>query len=330
MTAQEYIQAKLNELKSPLDMPKPTDKEDLIEVIFKLVMSKKFRKYSCNETLTKEIRTAIEISVNADKPINLTFLHGAYKLWSLDEAPEADWAELFSAMYYTSWLKQVCEIYEPGVWFDYFVDDLILPHIHTASLEDMRAYLKSYQAILDFLKDYQPKNFRMTITGVGDQFDSPEAFEEKLAADIKRMTESLPTGLPEVSEEHITMIDLNVEQTPELTSDPQWREKNALVHNAYVGMTKRETNYHWQPDKIKVFTQPLASGTVIPVGSTKDSVVKFWVGVGALKPKQESFRQVILSVSQLNKSQFKMEEVQLPKLSGKNFKKIRVISEFLN
>jgi hypothetical protein len=47
-------------------------------------------------------------------------------LWRIDEAPEADFAELFSSMYYVKWLKPVCEIYKPGVWFDFFVDDLIL------------------------------------------------------------------------------------------------------------------------------------------------------------------------------------------------------------
>lgn len=326
MTAQEHIQSALGELKQPLNLEKPSDNE-LVEAIFKLVMSKKFRKYSCKPELIQQIRTAIELNVKKQEPIKFTFLHGAYKLWRLEEAPEADWAELFSAMYYTKWLKPICEIYEPGVWFDYFVDDLILPKIHTSSLENMRKYLASYRQILDFLKQYQPKNYKMTITGVGDQFSSPEAFDEKLQSDIKRQAATLPKGVPELSQERIAMIDLNTQPTAETISDPKWREKNALVHDAYIGFTKRETNYHWQQDKIKVFTQPLASGTVIAVGSTKDSVMKFWVGVGVLRPKDGGFRQIILSPSQLEKVNYSFQDIEIVGLDGKNFNKIRVLNE---
>ena len=326
MTAQDYIQSKLDDLKQPLGLPKPASDTELVEAIFKLVMSKKFRKYSCNDQLVQDIRKAIKLSVKAGKPINFTFLHGAYKLWSLDEAPEADWAELFSAMYYTAWLKPICEIYKPGVWFDYFVDDLVLPKLHTCSLEDSQRYRKSYQAVLDFLKVYQPANFKMTITGVGEQFESPEAFDIKLGSDINRFLANLNGAATVLNDERATMIDLNVKETPELAKDPEWRQKNAVVHDAYINITKRETNYHWQPNKIKVFTQQLASGTFIAVGSTKDSVAKFWVGVGALKPRDDSFRQIILTPKQLQDTRFDFEAVRLDGLDGKNFKRVRVLA----
>ena len=178
---------------------------------------------------------------------------------------------------------------------------------------------------MDFLSDYQPANFKATITGVGDQFRSEQEFDMKLAKDIKRHADTLPGGMPEIDQERNAMIELNVEQTPELTKDPMWREKNALIHDAYIGLTKRETNYHWRPDKIKVFTQPLPSGTVIAVGSTKDSVTKSWVGVGALKPRDDSYRQIILSPNQLEQAKFDFEDVDTEGLNGKNFHKIRVL-----
>lgn len=325
MTAQEHIQSKLDELKKPLVIDKPSD-DELVEAIYKLVMSKKFRKYSCNDELQAQIKSAIQLSVKNHEPVKFTFLHGAYKLWRLEEAPEADWAELFSSMYYTNWVKPICEIYKPGVWFDYFVDDLILPKIHTSSLENMKKYWDSYQAVLDFLKLYQPSNLKMTITGVGQQFSSPQAFDDKLENDIKRHTEALGGKLPEIDDERKAMIELNVQQTPELTKDSKWQQKNALVHDAYISLTKRETNYHWQPDKIKVFTQLLPSGTVIAVGSTKDSVAKFWTGVGALRPKEDSYRQIILSPRQLESAQFNWENLAFNDLKAKNFYKIRVLN----
>lgn len=64
---------------------------------------------------------------------------------------------------------------------------------------------------------------------------------------------------------------------------------------------------------------------VIPIGTTKTSVVKFWVGVGALQKREDSFIETILSPSQIEKSKFVWESTTIKGLEGKNFKKIRVV-----
>ena len=51
-----------------------------------------------------------------------------------------------------------------------------------------------------------------------------------------------------------------------------------------------------------------------------------WVGVGALKPKDDSFRQLVLSPSQLANAIFDWQELNIDGLESKNFKKIRVLS----
>jgi hypothetical protein len=323
MTAQEYLQAKLKDLNKPVVIEKPAD-DQLVDTIFKLVMSKKFRKYSANPELTEHIKNAIATNVKENKPINFTFLHGAYKLWRLKESPQVDWAELFTLMYYTNWLKPICEIYKPGVWFDFFVDDFIVPKINTASKEEVETYIKSYQALVDFLKKYQPANFKMTITPVGGQFGSADEFDSKLEADVEKHAATLPGSLPELSEERLAMIAFNTKPTPEQTKDHKWREKNSLLHDAYIARTKKETGYHFRPDKILVFSQPLPSGTVIAVGTTKDSVMKFWVGAGVLIPRDGEFRQIIMSPGQLEKASFNWEDVDIG-LNAKNFREIRVL-----
>ena len=139
MTAQEYLRTKLTDLKKPIGLEKPKGNEELIEAIYRLLLSKKFRKYSATEQLQEHIKSAIRLNVGNQQPINLTFTQGAYKLWRLEEAPEADWAELFAAMHYTRWLNPICQIYKPGVWLDFFVDDLILPKLNDISLEESNA-----------------------------------------------------------------------------------------------------------------------------------------------------------------------------------------------
>jgi len=319
MTAQEYIDSKLEELRKPSEALKP-DKEELVDEIFRLIMSKKFRKYSAKPELQEHMKSAIKLNVENNEPINLTFLHGAYKLWRLDEAPEVDWAELFALMYYSSWVKPVCAIYEPGVWFDFFVDDLIVPKLNNVDIKVVEDYLASYKKLMDFLKPYQPENLKMTYTTVGSRFNSPEAFEESLQKNMAATSKELPV----LTEQEKAMVELNTKVTEEQSRDLEWREKVFHLHNAY-SQTKAEPGYHNQPTKIKVFTQPLPTGMVMSVGTTKDSVAKFWVGVGALSPRDDSFRQIILSPSQLEKSNFNWEDMNIEGLSGKNFSKIRVL-----
>jgi len=326
MTAQEYLESKLNDLKMPLGFKVPADKEKLAEAIFKIVMSKKFRKYSANSELVEHIKNAIRVNIEDNKPINLTFLHGAYKLWRLEESPEVDWAELFSLAYYTNWLRPICEIYEPGVWFDFFVDDLIVPKIDNIDIKDIETYINSYQKLIDSLKAYQPPNFKMTITRVGDQFESPAAFDASLEKNVQKLQSTLPGGLPKLDERQLAMVELNVKTNADQLKDPKWREKVHLIHDGYMA-TKAEPGYHKnRPEKILVFSNLLPSGTVIAVGTTKDSVMKFWIGAGVLKPRDDSFRQIILSPSQLETAHFKWETVELG-LPGKNFHKIRVLEE---
>lgn len=325
MTAQEYINTKLDELKKPTDQVYLKDKQKIQAAILKALMSKKFRKYSASDDLINYIKNSIKINVEANKPINITFLHGAYKLWRLQESPEVDWAELFSLLYYSNWVKPVCEIYKPGVWFDFFVDDLIVPKLDNIDISEVRAYISSYQKLIDFMKQFQPDNLKMTINTVGDQFDSEEVFESSLADNLAKLTAETPGGLPVLNEKQKAMVEHNTKATNEQLKDPKWREKVFHLHNAYAS-TKAEPGYHkGRPEKILAFTQPLPTGATISVGTTKDSVMKFWIGVGVLKKRGDSYRQLIYSPSQLKNETFFFEDVSIKNLEGKNFHNIRII-----
>lgn len=229
-------------------------------------------------------------------------MHGAYKLWRLAESPEADWAELFALMYYTKYVKPICEVYGPGVWFDFFVDDWIIEKLDNIAETEISAYIKSYRSVMDFLKTFQPANLKMTITPVSSCFASREDFDMKL--DKKFST--LP--LPELTEAEKNMVELNVRSNKTQMEDPNWREEVWKIHNAYLAI-KGETGYHKNRlDKILVFNQPLPLGTALSLGTTKSSIVKFWVGVGALKPANDVYKMLILSPSQLKSSVFEWKK----------------------
>lgn len=321
MTPKEFIEYRLNELKST---NKTIPKEELIDFIYKKIMSKKFRKYSANQELMDHIKESIKINIQNNQPINFVFPHGAYKLWRLEESPLPDWAELFTSIYYTKWLKPICEVYKPGVLFEYFVDDLILPMMNNTPIEDVEAYIDEYRKMLDFLKKYQPENFKMVITRFKDKFEDKYQDIKKFDIYMKNSTEKISKTNPIFTEEQLKMTELNVKPTEEQLKDIKWKEKVRLIHDAYMSV-KRELGYYYKPEKILVFCQNLPSGKFVAVGTTKTSVAKFWVGVGVLKKQGNEFIEYILSPSQLNSNHFEKEKILIEGLDSKNFKTIRII-----
>lgn len=317
MKPAEYIQQQLDELSN--FQPRNVPKEQLVDEIFRLLMSKKFRKYAANDELVAKIKKAIEIKVENNDPINITFPHGAYKLWRLKEAPVPDWAELFASMYYTKWLKPICEIYEPGVIFDYFVDDLIIPRMNGISTENVEQYIHEEQAILDFLKAYRPKNFSMVVTPFEKIWGSRETFNKELEESIEVLAKTNTT----FSEADLVSVELNAKPTDEQLKDPDWKQKVRIIHDAYMPL-KRRLGYYFEPEKIPAFCQPLPSGKFLIVGTTKTSIAKFWVGIGALKRTGDSYQEYVLSPKQIEKAPLTQENIYIEGLSSNNFQSINI------
>jgi hypothetical protein len=56
-----------------------------------------------------------------------------------------------------------------------------------------------------------------------------------------------------------------------------------------------------------------------------DTVAKYWVGVGALKQKDDNFRQMVLSPIQLEAAKCEYNTISIQNLDGKNFSRIRLL-----
>jgi len=320
MSATQYIVESLKQLQN--NSPNVVKDGNIIDAIYGFLMSKKFRKYAVNSEYFAHVRTAIKTSVEKHEPIKLTLVFGGYKLWRLKEAPEVDWAELFSLIYYTHWLKPIATLYKPGVWFDFYSDDVILEIMDNVPKKDTETYINSFKNLLNFIKPYIPKNLHFTLNRVGDQYTNYEEFKAELAkltVDVKKDL----GGLPKLTSEQMCLVELNVKLNPGQDSDPEWREKVFLIHEAYSKVTMRRP-YYRTPDKSFVITRPIKDS--IAVGTTKTSVAKFWVGAGALKKDNGSYKQYVLSPKQLASHSFTYEQVHIEGLDSKNFKTIRLFS----
>lgn len=294
---------------------------DIVDVIYKLLLSKKFRKYSVNPPeYLNHIHSAIKLSVSKNEPIKLAFVFGGYKLWRLEESPEVDWAELFSFIYYANWLKPICTIYKPGVNLDFYSDDVILEIMDNVSKEDTETYIKSFKKLLEFIKPYLPENLSLTLNRVGDQYNSYEDFKKELEQSIEKVKQELD-GLPKLNPEQVALVELNVKLKPSQANDPKWKEKVFLIHEGYTRVSKRRP-YYRTDDKIFIITRPIEKS--IAVGTTKTSVVKFWIGAGVLKRAEDGFIEYIYSPSQLENREFTKEKIFITGLEGKNFNTIKI------
>lgn len=318
MKPSEFIVQKLSDLKKTQAVILDGSLEDKI---FRLILNKKFRKYSVTPEYKEHILNVVKTSVSRNEPIKFTWVFGGYKLWRLKETPEVDWAELFSFIYFVNWLKPICKIYKPGVWFDFYSDDVILEIMDNVPKKDTEQYVESFRNLLEFLKSYLSENLKFSLNRVGDQYESYDDFRKELEECIEKVKEGYG-GLPKLTPEQMALAELNVKLKPGQDDDPKWKEKVFLIHDGYSRISKRRP-YYRNPEKIMVVNTPIKDS--LAVGTTKTSVVKFWVGAGALKRLDESYIEYIFSPKQLITNKFEVEPISIAGLKGKNFDRIRIL-----
>jgi len=157
---------------------------------------------------------------------------------------------------------------------------------------------------------------------VGDQYDGYEDFKKDLAESIDKV-KAESTG-QSLTSKQITAVELNVKLKPGQADDPEWREKVNLIHDGYSRVSKRRP-YYRNPDKILIITRPVKDS--LAVGTTKRSVVKFWIGAGVLGREGDKYVDYIYSPKQLENGGLKKETINIAGLDGKNFGEIRILED---
>lgn len=319
MTAEAFILDELNKLSIGVNN---FSSHDVSPLAFRSIMSSKYRRKSVSDALKNRIYDSIVFCTSKRQPINITFLQGSYKLWRFDESPEADWAELFALMHYVSWVKPVLLLYEPGIEFDFFLDDWIMEIISNYRRDEIVSYQSSFKKVIDFVSCFCPQNIKFKITPVSNLYVDEQAFKSQLEQAVANWEKPENITLDSSTRE---MVDLNYRPFDGETHAPLWQEKIMCFHDAHSAMPRR-CNYRDAPGKILAMPfHYTGEDTRIFVGSTKDSNIKYWSGVGALRKRDNSFMTTVLSPKQLSNASCSFELVGLSELSGKNFRKIRIL-----
>jgi len=322
MKAQDYIMSTVKALQEPIAF-ETVDPSKLEEAIYAKVMSKKFRKLKPGEDAVRITKNAIKLAVANNQPIRIFEMFGGNKLWRFEEAPEIDWAELFSLTYFIEWCRLISSVYKPGVIFEYYSQDVSVESLNNVPRSETNKYSETFRKLIKWIEPYLPSNIKIRYTRHYEHFDNPNDYLKELEIAKKEVLKKNKGKLPTLTPEMKAATELNVKLKPGQDDDPNWREQVELQHQA-IFLTKTLREYSDNPDII--WTCPTFYSDSVVTGSTKSSLAKFWAGVGALRPKGDSYDEIILTPKQLEHSKFTWEPISIPGLPGKNFSKIRILN----
>lgn len=321
MTPKDYILSTIEELKAPIQM-EDIGKTPLEDAIFAKVMSKKFRKLKAGSEAVQLTKEAIKILVKENKPIRIFEMFGGNKLWRFEEAPEVDWAELFSLTYFVQWSRLIASIYAPGVHFEYFSQDISVESLNNVPRSETDKYSETFRTLLAFIQPYLPPTVRVTYTRHFDLFDNPDDYYKELEDAKNKILEKNNGKLPELTDAMKAATELNVRLRPGQEADPLWREKVELEHQAIF---ETKTLKKICDDPAKIWTCPTYYPDSVVTGSTKKSYAKFWAAVGALEKKEDGFMELVLTPKQLESIDCVWEDIKIDGLESRNFKRIRIV-----
>lgn len=322
MAAQEYILSTLQSLAKPIT-PEDIGATPLEDAILAKIMSKKFRKLKADGTVIDITKKAIHHSVQNNKPIVINLIFGGNKLWHFDEAPEIDWSELFVTTYLARWLKSIASIYKPGAYLEYYSEDVVLENMNNLPREETDQYSATFKSMLSWLQHYLPEGVSFGYKRYGDEYNDISEYLAELEEAKAKVLKELGGKLPVLTEHQREATELNVRLKPGQADDPLWREKAELIHKS-IERTKTMERYIGDTTMVPACPSPFPG--CICTGSTKKSIAKFWVAVGALDRSGDSYDEIVLTPKQLKAAQYDWEDVHIDGLTGKNFSRIRVIT----
>ncbi|HCM67662.1 MAG: hypothetical protein A2898_00530 [Candidatus Kerfeldbacteria bacterium RIFCSPLOWO2_01_FULL_48_11] len=269
--------------------------------IYTQLVRKSFRKWSIDDETREHVKKAIHAHLASGTPLHFTFPFGAYKRWNLPSAPWVDWAEVFSLAYYAAYMAPIAAAYAPGCEFSFVGDDVIVPRLNNYPVEEVKKWSESFEQLIEVFRRYLPSNMRFRLLHVRD-FYSPGEFEQELDAKYAGGKAEWDSWDEVTRQAHIASSRHNIKWKGihDWTglSDEEKKAKileAAILHNVYRQLPRRKA-FTRGDDKICIFPRKISNA--IPLGTTKNSSVFFWVGTGVLERRGETWQERILSYEQ--------------------------------
>lgn len=340
MTPQQYLENRLKRCAHyELSL---LDQESLKNIgvkdfIFWQITRKKFRRWKLPELARERINRVLDYCFSKQKPILFRFRFGGYKLWRLESAPEVDWAEFFTLVHYSEYLAPIIAVHKPGVKFLFISNDVFVERLNNIAREDTEAYFESFLKLRDQFRRFAPENFSVEVIRSRSLYSSDEELDKEFKAKIKeiegpwkekqneeRLKRSLEKAMLNIKWDGIRDLrNLSNEERQKVI------EQSALMHDALVQLPTINTFFENNPSMI--FVSATRYPNVVSIGTTKTSIVKFWVGTGVLEERSGKYLEHVLSPLQVEKLKGSFSQrIQIDLIPLKNFSAVEVYNQKLD
>ncbi|MEI7579081.1 MAG: hypothetical protein WCJ58_03500 [bacterium] len=309
MNAQEYLKTELEtagKYQLNEEDKKYLAKFGIKEFIYKSLTRKKFRRLKVTPETEQRVRTEIDMAVDNTEPLQVVFVMGAYKLWSLTSFPYPDWAEFFAIAHYLKYLAPIAAAYAPGVKPIYYQHTLLMELHDNLTTSEINCYINNFQKLLDKFNRFSQPNLLLQTIKDSDIYPRERYFQslQKHYADAEKNYKYLSIEKQNRLKEHgrINIKWLGKEDWTELTSGEKEGKltQGAIYELAAMNYLPLVNKQIKGKGKILVFSKQFPEFLVI--GSCVTSITKFWVGKGILEwdMNKKQFYPRILSPNQLH------------------------------
>lgn len=335
MNPEEYLKTKLETC--ALAELRPVDRKFLesqgMEVfIYRILTSKKFRKWKTIDQYVNEVKKSIKHIVSNNEPLELAWFFGGYKLWRFSSSPFVDWAELFTIIYLIKYVSKIAAVYKPGVRIIFWAaHPSIMKRQSNVPENNCQEYHESFNKLLNIIRLYLPKNLVVELKSFEILYPNNDEYTrelEQMIAEVENEYKNVWSSSrkeKKAASSHLN-IQWNGAKNWENISQKEKEEKirlGPIVHDGYCRLS-RVMEVVRGIGKISITATPIPSGS-LAVGTTSSSVTKFWTGFGVLERRGDDYVERILSPQQLEAVKSKPHEV-IPSdlIELKNFENIWV------
>ncbi|MFM2415056.1 MAG: hypothetical protein RI911_749 [Candidatus Parcubacteria bacterium] len=314
--------------------------EALRDELRKLVLRKPYRKWKAQARFLERLEYALTHSLTHHEPLRFRLWFGGYKLWRFTTAPTVDWAEFFMLAYYLEYLAPIAALHPHGVELVFSSDEVFVERLNNIPQKDTEAYTHSFKQLITYFQQYHGTHisiqYRLNRHELGDEASFEKGFQAAVEQ-IRPIWTSQRT--PEQLEKDLSSSWLNIRfsgGSTELShlSEDQRRVKaleSLLLHDA-LGVFENKILTDDHPEYISIFPTGEFADT-LGLGTTKNSMAKFWVGTGVLERHSDGhFSERILTWKQysaLEKGTFDILDVS-GVLPEKQFNEIIVLHQPLS
>ncbi|MDD5342375.1 MAG: hypothetical protein PHI73_03505 [Patescibacteria group bacterium] len=335
MTVEDYLKSqKVNSSKTE---PQTADREFLDKngpeaFIYRCLMSKKFRKWKVGEDYVKELKESIHYAVTKHLPINTTYFFGGYKLWSFETSPEVDWAEFFNICYMLKYITLIVQAYEPGVIMTYWAaHPSIMKRQSNIPEKDCLIYRQSFNKLLGEFLEHLPGNIKLELRSFAELYPNEKEYLDELEPFIDKVKQEYKDWPEERKKKREATSNLNLQwqgaEDWKRLNENEKQEKikmGPIAHDGYCRLSRVHEAIRGL-GKVDLSATPLPKYNSIPIGTTSNSVAKFWTGFGVLEKRGDGYIDRILSPKQFEQIKNQDHEVVKSDLIPlKNFKEIWV------